>query len=64
MSSLSAIEIVDCVVEWHKTDRTERLGQFLMNKLVPEEKNHRIFYEVDPGKALKKFMNKYMKAYD
>lgn len=40
----------------------QRVGQYLMNTLVPSEINPTIFYEIDSGKALGTFFNTYVEV--
>lgn len=46
--------------DWYKSNRSQRLGQYLMNTLVPTETAPRIFYETDHSEAAVKFYYKYV----
>ena len=46
--------------DWYKSDRSQRLGQYLMNILVPTEADPCIFYETNHSEAADKFYYKYV----
>lgn len=50
------------VQEWAKSDKTQRLGQFLMNSLQPTQANPKIFYETHNNTAAIKFYEEYVNA--
>ena len=47
------------VMKWKKDQKHQRMGQYLMNQLVPKEVNSTIFYEEDPDTAYKAFVAMY-----
>jgi len=57
-------QVIECYEQWRKTelpstDRTQRLGQYLMNNLLPHEANPSVYYERDDNKAMDMFMLQY-----
>jgi hypothetical protein len=57
--SVSVREVFNAINEWKFNNRGQRLGQYLMNKLLPNEQNSDIFYETDNQKAVQKFLTTY-----
>lgn len=38
----------------------QRVGQFLMNELVPEEKDSEVFYQTEPAIAIAMFIERFV----
>lgn len=49
-----------CIVWYRDPRQTQRLGQYLMNTLRPDEVNPKIFYETDARKAELLFYSEYV----
>lgn len=57
--SVPVATVLASVREWEKDHKGQRLGQWLMNNLLPKETNPKIFYETDTKKALGMFLSTY-----
>lgn len=47
------------LMEYSERRREQRVGQFLMNELVPKAKDSEIFYEKDQVKAVSMFISRF-----
>ena len=60
MKKITKIQFADAIVVYSSNPNSQRLGQFLMNTLVPKETDAEIFYEEGNIIAVDKFQRKYV----
>ena len=52
------------LLAYYQTDRQLRVGQYLMNELIPAVKDSELFYMVNHKLAIELFTVKYVEGYD
>ena len=57
---VTAKQLEDAIHEYGYGSRTERMGQFLMNTLVPGESDSEIFYSTDNFDVVDMFVKKFV----
>ena len=60
MIKVSVDDYIAACDEWNRSRKSQRLGQYLMNTLCPQEVNPTIFYETDPSLAGNLFFKEYV----
>jgi hypothetical protein len=61
MKQVTQAELDEAMLSWAKGPKHQRLGQFLMNELVPGETCSDVFHQDNEGKAYTLFMQEFVK---
>lgn len=60
MKKVTAKQLEDAIHEYGYGPRPERMGQFLMNTLVPDEADSEIFYSTDNIAVVDMFVKRFV----